>query len=73
MFVCLSVRKKSFTGKLKLTYSELFFTTEKHAGSFKILTAAQRAGISTSVDNSNTYCLCLGAHTIAIASGIMSW
>ena len=43
--------KKSFTGKLKLTYSELFFSTEKHAGNLKILTAAQRAEISTSLAN----------------------
>ena len=42
--LCLSVRKKSFTGKLfKLTYSELFFSAEKHAGNQTILTAAQRA------------------------------
>ena len=38
----LSVRKKSFTGKLKLTYSEPFFSAEKHAGNSKILTAAQQ-------------------------------
>ena len=45
---CVTVRKKSFTGKFKLTYSELFFSAKKHAGYLKILTAAQRAGIFTS-------------------------
>ena len=47
----MSARKKSFTGKLKSTYSELFFSAEKHAGNLKTLTAAQRAGIYTSVLN----------------------
>ena len=28
----LSAGKKSFPGKLKLTYSKLFFSAEKHAG-----------------------------------------
>ena len=31
---CLS-EKKAFTGKFKLTYSELFFSAEKHAGNLK--------------------------------------
>ena len=48
LFVCMS-DKKSFTGKLfKLTNSEISFSAEKHAGNLKILTAAQRAGISSS-------------------------
>ena len=56
MSVCVSVwtLEKSFTGKLKLTYSELFFSAEKHASNFKILAAAQRVGISTSEDHFNT-------------------
>ena len=29
-------KKKIFTGKLKLTYSELFFSAEKHAGNLNI-------------------------------------
>ena len=48
----MSVRKKkSFNGKLKLTYSELFFSAEKLAGNYKIFTAAQLAGICTSNAN----------------------
>ena len=34
LFVCLSARKQAwetFTGKLPLTYSKLFFRTEKYA------------------------------------------
>ena len=42
---------QSFTGKLKLTYSELFFSAEKHASNLQFSTAAQRAGISTSFNN----------------------
>ena len=44
---CLS-EKEIVQNKLKLTYSELFFSAERHAGNIEILIAAQRAGISTS-------------------------
>ena len=34
---------------LIIAYYELFFSADKHAGNLKILTAAKRAGISTSI------------------------
>ena len=49
--VCMSVWKKLFTGKLNLTYSELIFSAEKHAGNLNNFKAAQQAGISTSNTN----------------------
>ena len=52
LFDCLS-GKKTFTEKVRLTYSEFSFSAEIHADNLKILTAAQRAGISTSFVSSN--------------------
>ena len=49
LFVCFSVRQKSSTGKVNLTYIlSSVFSAKKHAGSLKKFTAAQRAGICTS-------------------------